>query len=130
MKRRNFNKKEQDILQKLQRENEKLRRTIQSLRKQMSRIDIDEYQNLREIIESQETFDSETERKNELKKLKERWLCRVCSTDYLRLVMVPRLDGVFYFRRCANCGNKTKLKKYTEEVEGIDSDDKIHKKGF
>ena len=128
MKRKNLNKKEQDQLQRLQRENEKLKRTIQSLRKQMARIDINQYQNLKEIIESQEDFYSFEDKQEELKKLKDKWKCKECDKDILRLIIVPRLDGSFYFRRCQNCGHKTKLKKYTEDIEGIEVDDTIHKK--
>ena len=119
MKKRNLPKKEQDQLQKLQRENEKLKRTIQSLRKQMARIDIDQYQNLKEIIESQDSYNTEESKKDELKKLKEKWQCHDCARDYLKLIIIPRLDGMFYVRRCGNCGKKTKIKKWNDTVEGI-----------
>jgi len=128
MKKRNLTHKEQDQLQRLQRENEKLKRTIQSLRKQMSRIDIDQYQNLREIIESQDDYDSAADRQIDLDKLKRRWECHGCGKDFLRLIVVPRIDGMFYFRRCPTCLHKTKLKRYSENIEGIEGDNIVHPK--
>jgi len=119
MKKRQLDKKEQNQLQRLQRENEKLKRTIASLRKQLSRLDIDQYQNLKEIIESQEVFETNLNKQEELNKLKKKWECHGCGRDYLKLIIVPRLDGVRYFRRCTTCGNRTKMKKYTEDVEGL-----------
>lgn len=125
-KRRTLHTKEQDELQRLRRENEKLKRTTQSLRKQLDRIDIDEYQNLKEIMESQDRFESKVEQDKNLKNLKQKWLCNTCGKDHLRLVLIPRMDGLFYTRRCKTCNYKTKLKKYSENVEGIEDDDTVH----
>ena len=113
---------------RLKLENQKLRKQISSLRKQMSRIDIDRYQNLKDIIEAQEVEDDSFDTVIALDELKRKWECHGCQTDYLRLVVVPRIDGTFYFRRCPTCKNKTKLKKYTDEVEGIDGEDKVYRK--
>lgn len=106
-------------VQKLKLENQKLRKQIGKLRKELSKIDIDRYQYLKDLIESQDKQDKEFDRNIELDKLKEKWQCHDCGKDYLRLIMVPRRDGTFYFRRCLTCGNKTRLKKYNENVEGI-----------
>jgi transcription elongation factor Elf1 len=95
----------------------------------LSRLDIDAYSNLKEIIESHDRQDDEFDRNNELEKLQKKWECNTCSRDFLRLVIVPRLDGNFYFRRCGTCHHKTKLKKYDENIEGIDSYGKVVKKG-
>lgn len=55
------------------------------------------------------------------KTLKEQWVCYKCNTGILRLLIIPRQDGVKYFRRCDNhqCKNRTRLKDYTPDVEGI-----------
>lgn len=47
------------------------------------------------------------------------WECHQCHNDVIRLVVFDRIDGTFYFRRCSSCGNKTKVKKYNDKVEGI-----------
>lgn len=114
--------------QRLKLENQKLKKQISSLRKQLSRIDIDRYQSLKDIIENQAEEDNQFETDRALDDLKRKWECHVCAKDYLRLVVVPRQDGTFYFRRCPSCMNKTKLKRYTENVEGITSDQIINPK--
>jgi hypothetical protein len=111
---------------RLKLENQKLRKQISSLRKQLNRIDIDRYQSLKDIIEAHEEEDAGFAGQLALADLKKQWECHGCKTDFLRLVVVPRIDGMFYFRRCPTCKNKTKLKKYTDEVEGIDSEDKVY----
>lgn len=128
MKKRKLHSKEQDELQRYKRENEKLKRTVQSLRKQLDRLDIDQYQNLKEIIESQENYESKLDQEIKLDKLKKKWECNTCGRDYLRLVLIPRLDGLFYIRRCKTCLYKTSIKKYTNGVEGIEDNDTIHPK--
>lgn len=117
--------KELQEVQRLKLENQKLRKQIGSLRKQLSRIDIDRYTHLRDIIEAHEEEDDEFDSKVALKQLKSKWQCHDCGKDYLRLILVPRIDGTFYFRRCLSCGNKTRLKKYTPNVEGIGVDDEL-----
>jgi len=61
------------------------------------------------------------EQKCEMDRLREKWQCHKCKTGYLRLIMVNRQDGKHYFRMCVNrdCGNKTPLKKWHDEVEGV-----------
>lgn len=105
-------------IQRVKIENQKLRGQIASLRKQLSRIDIDRYTNLKEIIEAHDKQDKEFNKKQELKDLKDKWICHKCNEDHLKLIMIPRLDGLFYIRRCASCTNKTKMKRYVEGVEG------------
>lgn len=106
-------------VQKLKLENQKLRRQITKLRKELTKIDVDRYQHLRDLIESQDNEDEQFDRDREADKVKEKWACHTCGHDYLRLVLIRRLDGTFYFRRCPTCMHKTKLQKYTEDVEGI-----------
>lgn len=113
---------------RLKMENQKLRKQISSLRKQMNRIDIDRYQSLKNIIEAQDIEDETFDAKFALEDLKKKWECHKCARDFLRLVVVPRIDGMFYFRRCPTCMNKTKLKKYNDNVEGIEGDCKVHSK--
>lgn len=114
--------------QRLKLENQKLKKQISSLRKQLSRIDIDRYSHLKDMIEQDDANDAPYNTKDALEDLKRKWECHKCARDFLRLVIVPRQDGTFYLRRCPTCMHKTKLKKYNDEVEGIGSDDKVYRK--
>lgn len=105
-------------IRRLKLENSKLKKQISALRKQLSRIDIDRYQHLKDMIEAHEEQDSTFDSTVALEELKTKWECHSCKQDYLKLILVPRMDGTFYFRRCS-CGNRTKLKKYHDGVEGI-----------
>jgi len=112
------------IIRRLKFENQKLKKQMSKLRKQMSRIDIDRYSNLKDLLEAQAAEDDSLDVKIELEDLKEKWLCHECKQDYLRIIIVPRADGLFYIRKCASCDHRTKLKKYTDEIDGIDSSGK------
>ena len=125
--RKSRNDSEHSVNQKLKFENQKLKKQISQLRKQLSRIDIDRYSHLRDIIEAQDNEDHDLEA--ELYMLKKEWECHKCKNDHLRVVIVPRADGVFYLRRCPSCNNKTKLKRYTDSVAGIGTDGKPIKAG-
>lgn len=109
---------EQKVNRKLKMENQKLKKQLQALRKQLSRIDIDRYSHLRDIIEAHDDEDSKFDSKVELAELQAKWICHECKQDYLKLIIVPRIDGTFYFRKCP-CGHRTKLKKYHDNVEGL-----------
>lgn len=107
-------------IRKLKLENQKLKKQMGKLRKQLSRIDIDRYSNLREIIEAHAYEDESFDSSVYLEELKQKWLCHGCKLDYLRVIIVPRADGLFYIRKCPACDQRTKLKKYTDEVDGLD----------
>ena len=47
------NSKELSEMQRLKAENQKLKRQLNRLRKQMSRVDLDNYDNLKEVLEAQ-----------------------------------------------------------------------------
>lgn len=108
-------------IQRLRYENDKLKKQISKLRKQLSRIDIDRYSNLKEMLEAHAAEDNTFDAKVHLEELKRKWICHKCKEDHLRVIVVPRADGVFYFRRCPSCSNKTKLQKYTDDINGIDT---------
>jgi len=114
-------KSDQDVkeVQKLRRENVKLKGQISSLRKQLSRIDLDRYTNLRDIIEAHELEDDEFDIKESLEESKKKWECFDCKEGILNLIMITKCGDPFYLRRCNNCGKKTRLKKYDETVKGI-----------
>lgn len=118
MKRRVLSAKEDDQLRKALRENEKLKRKINRLRKELARTDIEKLAELDEIADIQERKEKEKQdKRREEEKYRKKWLCHDCGKDILKLVIISRPDGLFYLRRCS-CGKKTKLQKYTENVEG------------
>lgn len=112
--------KEQDQLDKLKRENKRLKRNISSLRKQIARIDLDRYHNIRELLDKYEIEEREEELQRQEELAKEEWKCHDCGRDYLRLVIFNRRDGTFYFRKCFTCNKRTKTQKYHDKVKGIE----------
>ena len=116
MARRNGDK-ELDQIQKLKYENQKLKKENARLRKLIDRGQADQ-ELLHELIQKQ---NDEVELENKEKVLKNRWRCFECHEGVLKIHILKRLDGVFYWRQCSNpdCGHKTKLQRYTKDVEGI-----------
>lgn len=108
---------------RLKLENQKLKKQISSLRKQLARIDLDRYSYLKDVIEAHEQEDQEFDVKISLEEEKRKWECFDCHDGVLRLIMLSKAGEPFYFRRCDNCAKKTKLKKFTESVQGIKSED-------
>ena len=108
--------------QKLKHENQKLKRQLERLRKQLARVDLEVYSNIKEALEAQQREDVafETEQKDHKKKdnARKQWECHKCGEDYLRLVVVQRPDGAFYFRKCPSCSNKTRMKPFSESIQG------------
>jgi len=117
-------------IQRLKLENQKLKKQIASLRKQLNRIDIDRYQYIKDMLENQAEEDQQFEVDRELDDIKKHWECEVCARDYLRIIVIRKGNGVFYMRRCPTCMHKTKLKKFTHEVEGIDSEGQVYTKNY
>jgi hypothetical protein len=117
--RREFNKKEYDELQKLKHENQKLKKQVAALRKQITRIDIDRYENLKHLIDKYDNLENKASIKKEKDKLKQKWQCFDCKTGIMYVYTTFRVDGQHYYRKCNNCNNKTKLKPYTANVEGL-----------
>lgn len=113
--------KERSREQELKYENQKLRREVSSLRKQLARIDLDRYSHVREMVEehlAQE--DQEISTQDMLKSMKNEWQCHECGVGHLEITLYTRLDGTFYWRKCSNCPHRTKSQKYDPNtVKGI-----------
>jgi DNA-directed RNA polymerase subunit RPC12/RpoP len=107
---------------KLKLQNQALRRQIQTLRKELNKIDIDRYQYLKDLVQSQAKKDEQVETTITLNKLKDKWECFTCGKDFLRLVIIPKADKLYYMRRCPTCLYKTRLKPYTDSIEGLTDD--------
>lgn len=107
--------------QKLLHENRRLKRELSTLRKQMARLDLDRYSQVREIIENHYQEERQQEGKDILENLKKTWACRECNEGYLEIFCYTKINQTWYYRICNNpsCGHRTKAQKYTPSVKGI-----------
>ena len=111
--------KEFSQLDRLKHENRKLKRQISALRKQLERIDVSRWDNLQELVQKQAEEDKIVEKSKKNNRLKQKWACFQCDDGVLRLIILNRRDGVFYYRSCSACNNRTKPQKYHKLVDGI-----------
>lgn len=120
--------KEYSKLQQILHENRKLKREIAILRKHISKIDIERYSYVSDIVKEFYKIEDEKEQPNidikNIEKLKKNWECKVCGTGYLEIVIYDKIGSPWYFRRCNNlkCRHRTKSQSYNEEVKGIFND--------
>lgn len=109
--------------QRLQHENDKLKKQISGLRKQLARIDLDRSANVRDIVQKYyEQEDKEAFAKKEqesLEALQREWQCSACGEGYLEINLLNKLDVLNYYRKCTCCPNRTKLQVYNKQVRGI-----------
>jgi len=119
---RNYDK-EYELLDKLKHENKKLKTEVKRLRKELDKNRV-HYDGIKDLLEQQAAEEIQVSTKESKEALLKRWKCHQCEFGIMKLIVIPRLDGPRYFRKCTECANKTKLKKYTEDVEGI-TDEKI-----
>lgn len=109
--------------QRLQHENERLKKTINQLRKQLARVDLDRYASVRDIINkhyAEENAVQHAEKEAEiLEDLKRIWLCNTCQTGHLEIILISKGNLLHYFRKCSECNNRTPLKPYNKTVQGI-----------
>lgn len=108
-------------MQRLKAENNALKRQLTRMRKQLERINSDHFDNVEEAMGAKTREDEILE----VQKLIEHWRCFSCKDDYLRLIIIQRPDGAFYFRKCPNCENRTRLKPLGEHVEGPPDEGRI-----
>lgn len=112
--------KEHTELQKARQEIKTLKRQVSRFKKLLAKIDYERFENLSEAMVAQEKEDLGLDKKLKEIDIAERWRCFDCEEEYLRLVVIERLDGPFYFRRCPKCGRKTKNKPLKNDVEGYE----------
>ena len=120
--------KELNNEQRLKLENIKLKRQISALRKQLSRIDVDRYQELRLLIDRQEAEDHAEEYKEVLEKVAKMWECWDCRDKgehgILQIHTIERRDGLFYWRQCDSCPKRTKGQRHDgSPKEGVYADE-------
>jgi len=120
--------KEYDELQETRHENRRLKRTISQLRKQISRLDLDRYHNLSELIEKHDREEKDIKLKDHKRAVEKIWECWKCREDILRLVIIERRDGTHYFRRCKNCHHRTKMKPMNDDVDKDTAEPTVRRK--
>ena len=61
----------------------------------------------------------EDKEENKMEEMFKRWQCHKCLTNVLKIVIVPKGDERYYFRKCSNpkCSKRTSAKLLTEEVD-------------
>jgi hypothetical protein len=110
--------KEWDEVQKLKEEVKKLRRENSKLRKVVSNVDMERYSFVQDLLVSLD-YEENNQLKKVEKSLEQKWKCHDCTTGLLRLIILFKAGEEFYFRKCDCCNKRTKLKKYTEGVQGL-----------
>lgn len=112
--------KERSREQELKFENHKLRRQVSSLRKQLARLDLDRYSQVRDIVEEHYANEEvEQNTQHMLESLKNTWKCRECHSGHLEINIYTKMGDPWYFRQCNNCSHRTKSQIYTPSVKGI-----------
>src|SRR5665213_1816225 len=100
--------KEYNRLQIALKENAKLKRENASLRKALSKLDLDRHSYVRDIVEEHYAReDSETTTMEMLDTLKNTWKCNSCNAGYLEVTVYSKMGDTWYFRQCNNCKYRT-----------------------
>ena len=110
--------------QRLVKENRELKRELSHLRKQISRLDGDRYETIRQLAadndESMRFQNIAEESNSNLEALKKEWACRNCDGGVLEICLYPKTGQTWYYRKCTDCKNRTQGKRYDEQsVKGI-----------
>lgn len=107
--------------QKLIHENRVLKKHVAHLRKQLARLDLDRYSNLKESIEQHYQEDREQEGRDILDHLKQEWRCKEPGCEgYLEIILYNKINATWYYRKCNCCPHRTKSQKYhPDQVKGI-----------
>lgn len=106
--------------QRLIQENRTLKRQIAHLRKELARVDLDRYPNLKETIEKHYQEDKAQEGQDILERLKKEWKCEKPGCEgYLEIFVYNKVGNAWYYRKCNCCDNRTKSQKYSPDVKGI-----------
>ena len=114
--------KERSKEQELKYENQKMRREISSLRKQLARLDLDRYSYVKDIVDEHLSENNEEITTTQmLASMKNTWQCKECGIGYLEIILYGGPGGsMHYYRQCNNCSHRTKGQKYDPDtVRGI-----------
>lgn len=109
-------KSDYNLEARLKEENKKLKRELRKLRNLIKRADLQRLEHLEKLTEQQRKLDKELSDKKS--KVREKWRCHDCRRGFMVPRKFKRRDGDFYYRICNNyCGNKTRMKKLTKDVD-------------
>ena len=115
---RTHKEKELSQLQTARREIEKLKREVSSLRKQLTRLDLDRHSYVRDIVEEHYTRENNEAAMEIIESSKSFWKCRECSEGFLEIMEYPKMGISWYYRKCSNCKHRTKSQQLTPNVKG------------
>jgi hypothetical protein len=118
--------KELSQLQQIRKENDRLKREVSNLRKQLARLDLDRHSYVHEIVQEHlAKEDAEETTMQMLQRLKNEWKCERCGIGFLEINLYSKAGDAWYYRKCCNvnCDHRTIGKKYSKEVRGIIKDD-------
>jgi len=112
-------KSEFSMEDRLKKENKLLKRENSRLRKLLSRVDLERFSYLEEVIKKQREEDKLLKNKKRREKQREKWRCSSCGKGYLVPRLMTRRNGDFYYRVCNNdvCKNRTKSQKVTKDTD-------------
>ena len=116
---RNTYDKEYSEIQKLRRENDRLKKSISSLRKQIQRIDLDRYSNIADLLAKQDREEQEIVHAEAIETLKKKWACKECGKGHLEIICFNKLEEEWYYRQCTGCDNRTRAQRYHDKVTAI-----------
>jgi hypothetical protein len=106
--------------QRLSKENKQLKRELTALRKQVARMDLDQYSTVRDVIDDHDMENKAELTEDFLESLKQQWKCHECPSGFLEIVIFSKLGNPWYFRSCNSCSKRTKSQRYdSTQVKGI-----------
>ena len=111
--------------QRLIKENRQLKRELAHLRKEISKLDVDRLETVKEMVadyqEAERLQENLGNPNSNIEALKKEWACKEpgCS-GYLEITLYSKLGITNYYRKCNSCNNRTKGKRYdSSSVKGI-----------
>jgi regulator of replication initiation timing len=110
--------------QRLVKENKQLKRELSHLRKQISRLDLENREAANELSQDHEESinDNFGQINSNLEHLKKIWKCDQCEEGHLEIALYPKMGTTWYYRFCVSptCKNRTVGQRYDEKsVKGI-----------
>lgn len=107
--------------QRLVKENQALKREIQTIRKRLARIELSRYENVKEAIEDHERNSGLPTTQDLLESLKKEWACKMEGCDgFLEVILFNKINTTYYYRKCNVCENRTPSQKHDPNtVKGI-----------
>lgn len=108
----------------LKQDNDRLKRQVSSLRKQLAKVDLDRYSHIRDMVE-EHLHNDESESVNNktiVDEIKASWTCHKCSDGHLEVILYTKMGEPWYYRQCDCCPHRTKAKAWNDKVTGIFKD--------